>query len=618
MLNAQLIKKWGFASSTPSNLVLHAEQCVQYDGSPIERIVAGLGLAPSEQVLSVMSSKPSNLLAIEHLAQSLPSLREHITRIAAISRKLPYLSDIDENLVKDTPDLSAAANLKLDELNCAFIITPDKKPLLIFSDLNSLLRFSQMGVLERQKDPLREAIGQEPSLALASAAAISKISRADVAPEAIRVVSSSAQDNYWTPSQAKTEAERTLARMLDEALSRRATDIEIAPMRDGTAKVRIRIYGDMTTLERHSVLSPETAKEITNFLVSRSRAGDGGRLRKAADGQMTYKNAQTEVFIRASFIPADRFGLDFDMISSSLRLLPRTAKNISLKELNLEPRVNEEVRQALMRTQGLIVLAGPTNSGKSTTIAGVVGEHLKMFGNTKKRLSLEDPVERYLEGITQISVDSNFAELVRALLRHDPDLVWVGEIRDAFSAAACVRAATSGHVVLSTVHANNSILAFRAISNYLRKDTGEASGGGASLFDLAESVSLLIGQRLVKKLCPHCRQEKEVTAEELNLAKNYLVAEGQAALYEKVKRIVSKGIYQAHPEGCKHCSGTGYAGELPVNELLPASREVRDLFAKSDSGLDFASLSSHRVSTLAENALTLISRGDTEFESLFI
>lgn len=612
------LAQWGFSGEASSALKTHATLCSQYCEYRVSDIVVALELATAEQVTSALSSQPANVLALDHLTQSIPSLREHSIRVLAISRGIAFMAAIDDQLIETANDLSSAARARLDELNAAYIRTSDGKPMVVFSDLANLLAFSQAGRLARQQDPIRESLDVEPLVGLAPPAVVARAARNETSGEAMRVVASSAQDNYWTPSMAKTDAERMLARILDEALNRRATDVELAPMRDGTARVRIRIYGDMTTPDRHAVLSPENAREITNFLVSRSRAGDGGRLRKAADGQMTYKNSQAEVFIRASFIPADRFGLDFDMISSSLRLLPRTARNISLQELNLGDSVNEEVRKALVRTQGLIVLAGPTNSGKSTTIAGVVGEHLKMFGNSKKRLSLEDPVERYLEGITQISVDGNFAELVRALLRHDPDLVWVGEIRDAFSAGACVRAATSGHVVLSTVHANNSILAFRAISNYLRRDTGEASGGGASLFDLAESVSLLIGQRLVKRLCPHCRKRRKVLPDELSLAKSYLEAEAQGHLWGKVEDVLNKGVYEARAEGCKHCSRTGYIGELPVNELLPVSREVRELFARSETKLDFSALSRHRLNTLAESALQLIEKGETEFQSLFI
>lgn len=614
----RFLSDWGFSTGASNALIEHAQICAQYAEYGVKDIVVALELATREKVDEVLLSKPTNVLVLEHLTQNIPTIRAQSLRVLAISRGVPYFTAIEEGLIEPANRYVQTAQPRLDELNAALIVTPDEKPMVVFSDLASLLTFSQEGRLERANDPIRSAVPLDPLTALAPSTVVAKAAKGDGTSEGMRVMSSALQDNFWSPTLAKTEAERTLARLLDEALTRRATDLEFAPLRDGTVKIRFRIFGDLTSPDRHALLNPEHAREIVNFLVSRSRAGDGARLRRAADGQLTYKNASSEVFIRASFIPADRYGLDFDMISVSLRLMPRTARSISLEDLNLSPLVTGEVRQALMRSQGLIVLAGPTNSGKSTTIAGVVGEHLKMFGSTKKRLSLEDPVERYLDGITQISVESNFAELMRALLRHDPDMVWVGEIRDAFSAAACVRAATSGHIVLSTVHANNSILAFRAISNYLRRDTGEASGAGASLFDLAESVSLLIGQRLVKRLCPHCRRKRRVTEEELTLFRNYLEAEGQAHLVERAMQVLNKGVFDASHKGCKHCNKTGYLGEMPVNEALPVSREVRDLFSASESRLDFNSISKHRLNSLAEAALELVEKGETEFQSLFI
>ncbi len=617
-LTTEILAAWGFSKDAGTALTAHAQTCAQYSEYRIEDIAVALSLLSREQADELQRTRPQNVLMLEHLSQNVPSVREQSLRIAAVARCIPYFTGIDEALIEGARTMVSSAASRLDEFNAAMLLTPDGVPLVVFSDLANLLVFAQAGRIERATDPIRVAAGTEPLVALAPPTIVARAARGDGTGDMVRVVSSAAQDNFWSPNLARTDAERMLARILDEALTRRATDIEFAPLRDGTVKIRFRIFGDLTSPERHALLNPDAAREIVNFLVSRSRAGDGARLRRSADGQLTYKNAATETFIRASFIPADRYGLDFDMISVSLRLMPRTSRSITLTELNLSATVTQTAREALMRTQGLIVLAGPTNSGKSTTIAGIVGEHLKLFGATKKRLSLEDPVERYLDGITQISVDGNFAELMRAMLRHDPDMVWVGEIRDAFSAAACVRAATSGHVVLSTVHANNSILAFRAISNYLRKDTGEQAGAGASLFDLAESVSLLIGQRLVKRLCPHCRKRRKVTEEELQLFRAYLKSEAQDHLWERAEQVLGRGVYQAAPTGCKHCQRSGYLGEMPVNEVLPVNREVRDLFSASESRLDFNGISRYRLNTLSEAALELVERGDTEFESLFI
>lgn len=613
----RLLQHWGFGSYASDELMAHATICVQCQDRDVVFIVQALGLLTAAQIEQALQTRPANVLLLEHLAKTYPALSSQVTRIQAIERCLPYLSESDERHLEPS-QLSAEARNRLDELNAALVRGPADKRLLVFSEQASLLEHLSASTLARTTDALwRELDEAEVVYALAPSVMVSRLAKGD-SEQPLRVVSAAAQDNFWTPSMARTEAERVLARLLDEALSRRATDVELAPQRDGTGLVRIRIYGDMTTPTRHSLLSPAQFREITNFLVSRTRAGDGSRLRRPADGQMTYKTAQAEVFIRASFIPADRFGLDFDMVSTSLRLLPRTTRRIELGDLNLGPLVETEVRRALMRTQGLIVLAGPTNSGKSTTVAGVVGEHFKLYGNSKKRLSLEDPVERYLEGITQISVEGNFAELMRALLRHDPDLVWVGEIRDAFSAAACVRAATSGHIVLSTVHANNSILAFRAIANYLRRDTGESSGAGASLFDLAESVSLLIGQRLVKRLCPSCRRQRRLTRSEWQLLSEFLISEGLKDLLDKAHAALKGGIYEANPQGCKACNHMGYIGEMPINELLPGTREVRQLLGASADGLDFAALSAHRLNTLVESALELVARGETDLASIYV
>lgn len=613
----KLLSSWGFSQETPDFIIDHAKLCLECETFKIGEIAVALNVVKRDQVEIALRSKPSNILSLEYLSQTIPAIRPKSLQILAVTRKIPYFAKIDEKFVAQAiPSLSSEARIKLDSLNAACIKTPDDKFMIIFSGVNEYLLFSSLGAIDRKKDPITISIGEDILYGLALPATVAGVAKLD-ATQAMSVVSSASQDNFWSPVQAKTEAERILARILDEALDRRATDVEIAPMRDGTAKVLIRIFGDMTSPNRNMVLSPENSKEITNFLVSKSRAGDGGRLRRPADGQITYKNATIETFIRCSFIPADRYGLDHDMISSSLRLMPRTSRSINLKDLTISELVIKEIQKALKRTQGLIVLAGPTNSGKSTTIAGAVGEHIRFYGEAKKRISLEDPVERYLDGVIQVTVEDNFAELMRALLRHDPDMIWVGEIRDAFSSAACVRASTSGHIVMSTVHANDAIGSFRAIANYLRKDTGEASGGGASIFDLAESLSLLIGQRLVRKLCPHCKVPHKVTQDELSEVKDYLIFEGKEHLVNKaVESLTTYKVYKA--VGCAQCANLGYLGEMPINEVLPVTRAVKDIFTRSETSLDKAELSKHLVISLAESALELIKAGHTELASLFV
>jgi type II secretory ATPase GspE/PulE/Tfp pilus assembly ATPase PilB-like protein len=303
--------------------------------------------------------------------------------------------------------------------------------------------------------------------------------------------------------------------------------------------------------------------------------------------------------------------------------MARIAKSVDLQELNLPSVVVNEVKAALLKPYGLIILAGPTNSGKSTTIAGIVGEHVKMYGDTKKRISLEEPVERYLEGITQVTVQhGNFAELIRALLRHDPDMVWVGEIRDAFSAGACVRASTSGHITMSTVHANNSVLAVRAIANYLQgKGDGEMSSG-ASLFDLAESVSLIIAQRLVKQLCPNCKEAYRPSEAEIETVARYLDGENQNALATTLRAFRQDSnarMYRApRKNDCPHCQGSGFKGERPICEALPVNRKVRALMSSDESRLPVDEISTFRVNTLSDHAFELVKTGLIELSSMIV
>ena len=617
----ELLKQWGFSFGAPDALKSHAVVCAECAGSRIGNIVLKLGLMDENAKERALKDKPSNVLTLEQLIQINPALRSEYLRILAVSRCLPYFTDIPEEWLASSSDYTSIQN-ELSKLRAMAVRSPDGKHMVIFSELADLIEYTQISPKNAHKHPVRAFVGPGAQVALAPVAALIKAN----SHKTYAVAPSPVVENFWSPSAAVTDAERLLSAIFDEAIALRATDIEFAPKRDGTVRIRYRQYGDMMSPSRNQ-LSREEAKEITNFLVTTTGAGDGARLRSAADGQMTYKSSGAEVFIRASFIPADRAGLDFDMISVSLRLMARIAKSVDLAELNLPAVVIKEVRSALLKPYGLIVLAGPTNSGKSTTIAGIVGEHLKLYGDTKKRISIEDPVERYLEGITQVTVQhGNFAELIRALLRHDPDMVWIGEIRDAFSAGACVRAATSGHITMSTVHANNSVLAVRAVANYLQgKGDGDMSSG-ASLFDLAESVSLIIAQRLVKQLCPHCKEKYKPTDMELQDIASYLKSENQNELANKILALSDSSsdtlkkakMYRAKRNGCDKCQHTGFKGERPICEALPVNRAVRTLLSQDENKLPVEALSAYRVNTLSAHAFELFVEGAIELQSLIV
>ena len=291
------LKKWGFLSESSQGLTTHAKYCAQFKGLRLEEIISGLNLAPLELIEKELKLKPANVLELDFLIEKVPSIRENYLKIISIHRQIPFISNIDPKYLEVMQNLDSSARIKLDKLNAIYAETPDGNPLLLFSDVPNMLAFMQEGTLEKEEDPIRKEIlksNLEIVLGLAPVSLINKMSKGGDT-DSIKTVANTAQDNFWSSSQAKTDAERLLARILDEALNKRATDISFDPLRDGTAAIRVRVFGDMTTLDRTNLLSPSQSKEILNFLISRSRAGDGGRLRKPAG---------SVILRRSSFMPA--------------------------------------------------------------------------------------------------------------------------------------------------------------------------------------------------------------------------------------------------------------------------------------------------------------------------
>lgn len=610
-----LTKMWGFNPRLISESVRAAAQfTLECKNLLSGQLVAKMGLADEADIELLLFNKPKEVPTLEYLAEHIPGVRNESSRMLCAVHQLAFLHSLD-SFAAHPGNTQIALRSRLNELNAVLLQGCGAAAILCFSDFATLVAYRQRGRVERLKDPL-ETVTQGKAVLVMSTIQ-NMLPFTPQSEDAPINLSSTTQDNHWASQLAKTDAERVLGRLLDGAIEMGVTDLSLEPLRNGSSMVFYRQYGDIIKPPANAVLGPDLTSEIVRFLVTKSRAGDGARLRAPADGQITYKSPTSEVYIRASFIPADRSGLDLDMLSVSLRLLARTANNVSLHSLGLQPFVTDSVQVALKKTQGLVVLAGPTGSGKSTTIAGIMGEHIQMYGQTRKRLSLEDPVERYLANITQISTDGKFGVMMKNILRHDPDVIWVGEIRDRASAAACVRASTSGHLVLSTVHANSSVMAFSAIANYL---TGMATddSSACSAYDLAESLSLIVAQRLVKRVCPSCGIHSPVEANKIRLFRKYLESEGMGMSADALIEKIGHETISRNPAGCRHCQQTGYVGEIPINECLPVNREVKNLLSGLHGPLDYLSIAQHRESSLVESAVERLSRGEIEFDSVFL
>jgi len=331
---------------------------------------------------------------------------------------------------------------------------------------------------------------------------------------------------------------RLINALLSQAVREKASDVHIEPY-ERKVSVRFRVDGVL-----RDVLAPKA--ELGPVLVSRLKVMarlDIAEKRLPQDGRISVRLAGHAVDIRMSTIPSS-FGERV-----VLRLLDQAAGQLQLAQLDLPPLMLRALQSALHKPHGIILVTGPTGSGKTTTLyAGL--QHI----NSRERniLTIEDPVEYQLPGIgqTQVNtkVDMSFARGLRAVLRQDPDVVMVGEIRDQETAAIAVQASLTGHLVLSTLHTNTAVGAVTRLQDM-----------GIEPFLLASSLTLIVAQRLVRRLCHVCRQAHSVDETEAQ------------RLHLPVGSVVFTAV------GCEHCNQSGYRGRTGLYEVIEVDAALRRL-----------------------------------------
>lgn len=342
---------------------------------------------------------------------------------------------------------------------------------------------------------------------------------------------------------------RLVTQIIEQAVHRRASDIHIEPMSD-QLRIRFRVDGILQETMRHDL-------ELLPALVARIKIISGmdiSEKRKPQDGRMTSVVDRQEYDIRTSVLPTV-YGEKV-----VLRLNRKKALMKDKSELGLEPDELLMFNRMLTHPHGIILVTGPTGSGKSTTLYTAISELNREGVNI---VTVEDPVEANLNGINQVQVnpkaDLTFASALRSILRQDPDIIMIGEIRDQETAEIAVKASITGHLVVSTLHTNN------AANTIVRlEDMGVES------YLLAESIVGIIAQRLVRKLCPHCKKKRLALLEE----KELLGVEPEKELW----------IYDKGSEECVHCGSTGYLGRIGVFEILPVTPGVREAIRLKKNG----------------------------------
>jgi len=366
--------------------------------------------------------------------------------------------------------------------------------------------------------------------------------------------------------------------LIDEAKSLGSSDIHIEAYEE-KGRVRIRIDGML--IERYILNRSEYPTLINKIKIKANL--DIAEKRLPQDGRIFFKSGDTKFDIRVSVLPT----LHGEKIV--LRLLSNDATNINIEQLGFSETDLKNYLEGIRKPNGIVLISGPTGSGKTTTLYAT----LNILNQEKTNiLTVEDPIEYTLEGINQVqlkeAIGLTFASALRTFLRQDPDIIMLGEIRDGETAQMAIRAALTGHLVLSTIHTNS---AWGTISRLV--DMGVPS------FLLASTINTTVAQRLLRLLCPDCKRKEEFDSSTLP------------------RNFPYKNEVEHHyvPVGCEHCYYTGYKGRKAIYEVIPIDYELANYIKKND--FDVSDLLKKRnIKSLIENAFELFKKGDTTIEEV--
>ena len=372
---------------------------------------------------------------------------------------------------------------------------------------------------------------------------------------------------------------------VEYAYGTRASDIHIEPTRD-RLRVRYRIDGLL-----YDVFDKKIDSELHPEIVSRIKVLSGLRTDEhllPQDGRFRVKVEDFgDVDVRVSIIPT------YYGENAILRVLAGT-QNFNVKDLGFSSRDLAKVEAAISKPYGMILANGPTGSGKTTTLYTI----LKQLNRPETSIiTIEDPIEYSLDGTTQIQTNAEvgltFAAGLRSILRQDPNIVMVGEIRDEETASIAVNAALTGHLVLSTLHTNDSATTFPRLLDM-----------GVPSFLVASTVNVAIGQRLVRMICQKCKAERRLSLEELK------------SLMEVIPTVkASTKFYE--PKGCNECNNTGYTGRFAVHEVIGVNDEIRELIMNRANAREIKDAAIRGgMTTMVEDALTKAEKGLTSIEEI--
>jgi type IV pilus assembly protein PilB len=388
----------------------------------------------------------------------------------------------------------------------------------------------------------------------------------------------STENTDKTSKQYTNKSEDFLHDLIEEAKNLGSSDIHIEAYEE---KCRVRIRIDGMLIERY-ILNKTDYPSLINKIKIKANL-DIAEKRLPQDGRIFFKSGDMKFDIRVSALPT----LHGEKIV--LRLLSNDATNINIEQLGFSKEDLENYLEGVRKPNGIVLISGPTGSGKTTTLYAT----LNILNQERTNIvTVEDPIEYTLEGINQVqlkeSIGLTFASALRTFLRQDPDIIMLGEIRDGETAQMAIRAALTGHLVLSTIHTNS---AWGTISRLVDM--------GVPAFLLASTINTTVAQRLIRLLCPECKKKEKFN--KVLLPRNF-----------PINQIVEEHYV---PKGCESCYYTGYKGRKAIYEVIPIDYELASYIKNNDFEVS-ALLKARDIKGLLENAFDIFIKGETSIEEV--
>lgn len=479
--------------------------------------------------------------------------------------------DIPNLISEDFARKNLLIPIKRDGMRLAVAMS-DPLNILVINDLEIITGFDVDPKIATEKD-IRNAIDNFYSKKSAEEAAEEftkefQLDKEDIDQELLKEIN-------------KAPVVRLVNTIIAQAAASRASDIHIEPA-ENHLRIRYRIDGDL-----QEVMKP--AKQTHGAIVTRIKIMaklDIAERRIPQDGRIEMNVKRRELDLRVSTIPT----IHGEKVV--IRILDRSTFLKPFAELGLNDKNLETLNEVIKSRNGIVLVTGPTGSGKSTSLYAM----LQVLNEDKRNvMTIEDPVEYRMDGITQSQVNVkagfSFPEGLRSMLRQDPDTIMVGEIRDTETAEIAVRAAITGHLVLSTLHTNNSVATINRLIDM-----------GIKPYLVSSSIVAIISQLLVKKICPHCSVP-------------YLPDEDELKMLDLTSLDIEIELHRG--AGCPRCKHTGYLGRIPVFEIMQFNHEIRKMISDGKSSNDIKKLMEQQgMRTLVDNCLELVLKGDTTVEEL--